>query len=266
MAFPDTPRVIYSRNPLAEVVAYLRFPPILRIDSETPAAFQDAIRADYPRYSEGSLKVPLPPNLPPQFMNFVQGMSTGRASGMKHQFASQDEKWQIILTREMLELKTTAYIRWEDFRTRLAQLTVALQAVYRPAAFARIGLRYVNVIQRSVLNLDETPWSVLLKPYIAGELSAPELAEGIDSVSHQLHCRLDDGGNSFLALKTGIAFAEPKKEKCFLIDADIHTHNQTESSDALNVLDSFNRISGRFFRWCIEQPLLNALEPQPVQD
>ena len=61
MPFPEVERVIYARNPLDQVVCQLRFPPILKIDAEIPAGFQDRVREDYPNFSETSgwqLEVP----------------------------------------------------------------------------------------------------------------------------------------------------------------------------------------------------------------
>jgi uncharacterized protein (TIGR04255 family) len=47
MTFPeDSPRVIYGRNPLEQVICQIRFPTILKIDTELPAAFQEQIRSD----------------------------------------------------------------------------------------------------------------------------------------------------------------------------------------------------------------------------
>jgi hypothetical protein len=40
MEFPEAERVIYSRNPLAEVACQLRFPRILALDERIPADFQ----------------------------------------------------------------------------------------------------------------------------------------------------------------------------------------------------------------------------------
>lgn len=51
MPFPPTPRVRYELNPIQEVICQLRYPPILRIGAEAPAAFQEVIRKDYPLYS-----------------------------------------------------------------------------------------------------------------------------------------------------------------------------------------------------------------------
>jgi uncharacterized protein (TIGR04255 family) len=248
-----------------EVIAQLKFPPILRIDSEAPAAFQDTIRTVYPQYADVPQPPPgLPANVPPQIANMMQGFGGVRLGGSRHRFASQDGKWEAFLTRESLELKTTDYDRWENFRDRIAQLRDSLERLYAPSIYLRIGLRYVDVFRRSKLGLQDVPWSDLLKPSIAGVLASPDLAPGIDALGNQSHCRLE--GNSFLTLRTGIVKpAEGEDaEQCFLIDCDYHTHQPTEIANATARLDEFNQTAGKFFRWCIEQRLHTAMEPGDI--
>jgi uncharacterized protein (TIGR04255 family) len=269
MAFPSSQRVIYRRCPLVEVVAQLRFQPILMIDSETPARFQDAIREDYPKYTDvaamQAANSALPPNLPPQIAAIMQGLGAPRMGGAMHRFTSPDAngKWEVSLTREALGLKTTDYTRWEVFRDRIFRLREVFEQVYRPVGgYIRIGLKYVDLIRRSTMSLNEVSWGELLTPYIAGELAATELGD-IESASRQSHCNLGEG--AFLTLNTGIALVEgPPAEKCFLIDADFHTHGPTENAHAIEKLNSFNQTAGQFFRWCIQQRLHDAMEPQPV--
>jgi uncharacterized protein (TIGR04255 family) len=262
MTFPDSERVVYGQNPLAEVVAQLRFPPILKIDSEPPAAFQDAIRMHYPEYSDAAPAPALPDNLPPQILNMIKGFAPSQSGGRQHQFSSEERDWQVTLTRQSLELRTTSYRRWEDFRSRLVNLTAELERNYQPSMYGRVGLRYVDVVRRSLLGLKDVPWLELLNPQVAGELSAPEFGK-IDSASRQIHCELE-GDNRYLTLKSGIALAEPDKEKCFLIDADFHTHKRTETQNVFNIVDAFNRMSGNFFRWCIKRRLHEALRPEKI--
>lgn len=266
MALPETDRELYRHNPLAEVVAELRFPPILRIEAESPAQFQEAIRESYPFYRQVMTAGQLPPNVPAPVRNLIQSM--GAAAGpVQHLFEAHDRTLSIVLSREALILKTSSYARWEDFRSRLDRLRATFERQYQPISYTRVGLRYVDIVRRSILGLNDVPWSDLLKPHIAGELSADEFGENIDSMSRQLHCRLQ-GEDSFLALKTGIALAEAGtpggiKEKCFLIDSDFHTHRPTELTNVMAVLDTFNRASGNLFRWAIQPRLRRALDPQP---
>jgi uncharacterized protein (TIGR04255 family) len=262
MALPETNRVIYSRNPLAEVTAQLKFPPILRIEAETPAQFQEAIRDGFPLYRQVMAANQLPAELPPQVRNLIQGM--GAAVGpIQHVFETQDRKSVVTLSREAMTFKTTTYTQWEVFRQQLESLRATLEQIYRPASYGRLGLRYVDIIRRSILDLDRVPWAELLNASIGGELTAPELGESIDSASAQLHCKLD-GENSFVTLRTGIALAEPAKEKCFLIDCEFHTHNPTEIANVTSTLDTFNKASGNLFRWAIRDRLRDALQPQPL--
>ena len=52
MTFPEVERIIYDNNPLDRVICQIRFPPILRIESELPTNFQEQIRRDFPEYEE----------------------------------------------------------------------------------------------------------------------------------------------------------------------------------------------------------------------
>jgi uncharacterized protein (TIGR04255 family) len=262
MSFPDSARVIYQKNPLAEVSAELKFPTILKIDSNSPAEFQDLIRADYPTYKRVRGTIAIPSGIPQPVQNIIKGMPIP-SGPPQHLFATEDRKWVVSLTRERLGLKTVAYQRWEEFRDRFLALQQHFENIYQPAFYSRVALRYVDIIRRSILGLDGVPWSELLKPYIAAELAIPDLAERIDSASSDLHCSLE-GTNCFLTLKTSMAIAEPNNEKCFVIDNEFHTHSRTEITDVSKFLDTFNRTSGRLFRWAIEQRLHDALQPTDV--
>jgi uncharacterized protein (TIGR04255 family) len=267
MALLETNREIYACNPLAEVTAQLRFPPILRIEAETPARFQESIRDRYPLYRRVAAIGQLPPDIPPPVRSLIEGM--GAAAGpVQHLFETQDRRSNVTLSRETVALKTTAYTRWEEFRDQLNGVRAAFEEIYHPASYTRLGLRYVDILRRSILGLSDVAWAELLNPSIGGELSAPEFGDSIDSAQRQLHCKLD-ADNCFLTLKTGIALARAAapsaaKEKCFLIDSDFHTHKLTETNRVTATLDIFNRASGNLFRWAIRPRLRDALQPKPL--
>lgn len=263
MPFPDSPRVIYKRNPLSEVICQVRFPPILRIEAEPPVSFQDRVRAEYPMFYEVQSEPPTA-TMPAEIASIVKSMLPTRARKTAYEFASEDRAWSITLSRDALALKTTAYERWENFRKHLEGPLASLNELYKPAFFSRVGLRYVNVIQQSKLELKDRPWSELLRPHIAGEFTATELAGQIEHAARELRVKL--AGEGSVMIRHGIAAEESSDEQCFVIDSDFFTERRLEPQNALELLNIFNRESGRLFRWCIQDALHRAMEPTDVAD
>jgi uncharacterized protein (TIGR04255 family) len=240
----------------------LRFPPILRIDAEIPAAFQDRIRNSYPLYkSKPALKLPA---------GFASGMAAMLLKDLPaglgqsaHEFTTLDETWTVALTRDFLALTCKRYSRWENFKEQLSGPLTALLDLHGPSFFSRIGLRYRDLIRRSVVGLDEVPWAQLLRPEIAGVLADPDLVPDIEHTAQELFVRLPDG-HSQLHVHHGLAASEGATETCYLIDADFFTSFQTEPSHALGLLDFLNKQSRHFFRWCITDRLHQAMGPEPL--
>ncbi len=261
--FPETPRVIYQRNPLVEVICQLRFPSILRIASEAPASFQESIRSRYPLFRE-ERSVNLVPGVPEEIAKVIQSEAQQTTSALRYSFSSEDEKWQAHLTRDFLALTTPEYRRWEEFEGHLTELIQALLENYSPGFYSRIGLRYRDVIRRSELGLADWEWKDLLKPEIAGELGSSLVCKAVEVVKRELVLRLPEGGK----LKVRHALVTPNGETVteaqFLIDADFFIDSRTETNDAFGHLKRFNREAGHFFRWCIQEKLHEALRPQSV--
>ena len=157
--FSNEKRCIYRKNPLAEVVCQLRFPEILTIGTTVPDKFQEAIRAEFPRFSQrqevaAPKLVGTPGNLTVQ----------NQPSTVNYQFSSADGIWRVNLTSKFISLACTQYTRWETFAQKLDKPLAAFIQIYQPAYFERVGLRYVNFISRKDLELDGTPFSQLISP------------------------------------------------------------------------------------------------------
>jgi uncharacterized protein (TIGR04255 family) len=258
MPFLEVNRESYRNNPLAEVVAQLRFAPILRIDAEQPAAFQEGIRPGFPTYRHVST---LPPGLPQPLERMMQGMGAPRGL-QQHIFGTEDSAWEIILTRESLVLKSKAYTAWQDFDGRLRQVRACFERSYEPiAAYRGLNLRYLDVIQRSRLGVRDEPWSELLTGAVAGGLTSPEIGAEIDKMKTEAHFKLDEQG-AFVWLRTSLVQAKDgTREISFLLDSDFHTHQPTELNDVDATLQRFNRHSRNLFRWAIRERLRQALQP-----
>ena len=254
----DATRVIYAKNPLDEVNCQLRFPPILKIDAEVPAAFQERIRADFPLYEIKS-SIKLPADLPKSFATVIQ-RDMPIPGSKYHSFGAADRLWSIRLARDCLALACRKYERWENFRARLLEPFESLLDVYQPAYFSHICLKYRDVIRRKRLGLESVPWSDLLEPWVSGPLShkLPECdVEGTQTTAVIL---LPDGlGKVHCTL--GLGIDEPTKESVFVIDSHIYSEPRTEPTDVFKHLDAINRQAGVFFRRCIADRLHEALQP-----
>ena len=262
MPLPDYKRVIYSKNPLEEVICQVRFPSILRIDTELPAAFQEALRGQYPLYEEKTQKGNMP-EIPPAVANLLPpGWPVGQPQRV-YVFASTDNRWVITLARDALSLTTKRYERWEEFRERLEKLLGVLVKQYGPPFYSRVGLRYQDVIRPWKLELDKVSWGELLTPHISGELACTELKDEIEQVVRQLKIRFNEKDGHVL-VRHGLAVDTDKKKDCFLIDCDYFRSERTETNDAIGILNYFNHQAGRLFRWCITQRLHNAMAPRPL--
>jgi uncharacterized protein (TIGR04255 family) len=264
MPFPEVPRVIYAKNPLDEVICQLRFPTILKIDTDLPAAFQDRIRARYPLY-EAKSAAKLPPNLPQELAKQLAATLPPIFAARVHDFTTPDRQWTVSLTKDFLALTCRKYRRWEQFKEHLGELLAGLRDIYAPAFFSRLGLRYRDVIRRSDLGMENADWSELLKPWIAGVLSAPDVSAEVQHVFKDFIVRLPSD-NAHVRVQHAIVRDDKSPEPCYLIDADFSDEQQTETNHAIAKLDFLNRQARYLFRWCISDKLHRALEPTSVAD
>jgi uncharacterized protein (TIGR04255 family) len=175
---------------------------------------------------------------------------------------SKNEDWTIGLTSSFLALTTKKYSRWEEFREYLTGPFEALIEQYQPVLFTRIGLRYVDLIQRSKLGLGNVGWSDLLQPHIAAELTNSVMLDYLEQSNKTIVYRLEEH-NSFVRIQHGLV-RNKEGEMCYLIDSDFFTEEKTEIEDAHTLLNYFNQQGRHLFRWCITERLHKAMEPQYI--
>lgn len=147
--FPEQKDIRLKRAPLTEVICQVRFPPILRIASESPTAFQEKVRAKLPQLEEerGLTVLPVAGNAMPSVQ--IQ------PAPPVYQFKSGDGNTTLTLAPNFYALSTKAYQHWADFWTMLALANDAVQDVYEPNYAVRIGLRYINEITFANTGLKE---------------------------------------------------------------------------------------------------------------
>jgi len=264
MPFPEVKRVLYGRNPLDEVICQLRFPPILRIDAEIPAAFQEKVRTFFSSCSEtgqwnieipSEVQLPIAPDIVRQAL---------QSSGVKnYEFSSEDGVWKINLTRTFVALTSKKYERWEKFKEKLEIPFQALIGVYSPEYFSRIGLRYVDIIRRSVMELDGVPWNELLQPYILGIAGSPNVGDSVVNFESKYELNLSDAA-SIVRMITKFVKAVDKDEICFMIDSDFHNTQKQPVESVFDKLDYLNSRASRLIQWAITEKLHKAMEPREL--
>lgn len=266
MVFPESPRVIYGKNTLTEVICELRFPPILKIEASQPAEMQERVRSMYPLFEEKRTSPPFPPGMPQPIQQMIAPEMLG-VSRTTYEFGAADNSWKVGLNKESLSLSTTSYERWEDFRQRMENLWKSFCELYRPSYCSRLGLRYQNGIVKAELGIEkDRSWSALLRPEIIGELADHDIGKRVLQSVRESDIQLDDDGivhlRHFLAERK--APNSQTVEQAYVIDADYYYTGRTEVNDVWQRLDSLNRESGRLFRWCITDTLHDAMEPDRV--
>ena len=264
MLFADYHRYQYARSPLIEVICQLRFPTILSINTAEPAAFQEAIRQDFPRYARR--KEPVPPKI------VGAGGPAPKAEPQppisNHNFISEDGLWKLNLTKDFIALSTLRYTSWEDFALRLDKSLAQFIQVYQPAFFQRVGLRYLNAISKKRLGLTELLWDDLIRsPYlgILGEPDVDETQVGRSSLDTEVALE----GGIRLKIHAGPGLLNGGKqdpEPKFILDGDLSRSEQLGADKVPDTLEELHRYAVRFFQGAILPELHEAMGPTPVAE
>jgi uncharacterized protein (TIGR04255 family) len=253
--FPDSPRVLYDKAPLKTVICQLRFPAVLKIESEVPSNFQQRIRHILPltERNEGpAFPLPIPKNV-----NEVLVGAIG------YTFLTEDRRTSIQLGSSALTYQTTVYKLWENLLETLMPAIRALKDIYEPAFYSRIGLRYVDSVDRAALGMQNTPWSELLNQVILGELAEHFFEANVEALQKSIRVRNSDKQGGFL-LQHGMTRPEPDAPTVYVVDFDFYVDQRTETKDAPSVLIDLHDRSGRAWRWCITSKLHEVLGPRTI--
>lgn len=238
---PKYPAVTFERNTLALVVMQLRFQPILKIAepaSEGIAEFQDRVRPCFPGYESVDVnQLEIGPT-------GVVNVRNERA----HRFMRGDGKAVLSLGASSLAVE---YKEHKDRAHLLSDVRMALAAfeLYAPVLPVRLGLRYVNIIQRKRIGRDlqrEVAWSDLLTKEFA---SVPGTVASFDESTHflaQVSASHDQGK---MTLRYGLPgnlavpgdfLLEDRSEPYFRVDTDRFLDESFSIEDVPALLEIFS--------------------------
>lgn len=251
-------QVIYTNNPLAEVLLQIRFPKFLRLQKEDPSSFQERIISQYPHYSIDE--------------RFEVRPSSGEAAASVveqkvHRFVSTDKYWRVSIASDFIAISTKEYEDWQSFKNRAYFCFDAFFKEYPIKLVTRLGLRYRNVIMRSKIGLDGKPWSSLINPILLGPMGE----DGFQSVSFENanwshRFTADEIDEVKVLFQGGLQVVE--REQSYLLDCDTYLQKDTVIGDDKldGEFESLHKFAGPLFRWAIEDELHESLGPKPPKD
>lgn len=247
---------IFKKSPLKETLFQLKFPTMLLIDSEKPVTFQRKVYSLFPYYEENNSNIKeliIGPQLgEPQINN---------SSVKNYIFLSEDRKTRIILNNTSLTITTREYNSWKNFSKICFHISDVFIETYKPIFFNRIGLRYINVIERSVYNVANEEWNRLIKPEYLG----PYLVKGDSStrifniISESLDERkgiISKEQYSLVKTNTGVG------EVCYLADADYISLNKIDVNNVKDFFELLHSKSINYIERIVTNRLLNLMEPE----
>ncbi len=258
--FSQEPRCRYQNSQLAEVICQLRFPEILTIEANVPAAFQEAIRNEFPLYSvRQESPAPVLTGNPGNLSVKSQPQTNN------YQFASADGIWRVNLTSKFISLSCNRYTCWEDFAAMLDKPLAAFIQVYRPAFFSRVGLRYLNFISRKALNLEDTPFRELMQPAYLGILAQEDVPEEITGrCSMEAEVALRGGCKCKLHAGPGMVKRgnQQDQEIKFIFDQDLYMDGNVPVNVSAGALQILHGHAFSIFRGAITDTLHDAMLPE----
>ena len=263
MLFSAHPRAQYRKAPAHEVICQLRFPTILSINTVEPADFQEAIRAEFPKYARRQ-------DTTPPKITLVNGSAPKveqQPPVINYHFLSADNQWKLNLTKDFIALSTLHYTGWEEFARHLDKPLAAFIKLYKPAYFQRVGLRYVNIFSRSSLGIEDAKWAELISPAYVGPLCQPDaMEENFLNCASDLLLQLDSSCRAKIhagpgRLQNTAQGAPQEPEVKFIVDMDLSMGGDVPCTLSAAGLETLHGHATRIFEGAVTDRLRTAMGP-----
>lgn len=216
----------FERNPLVAVVVQLRFHPVLKI-ADRIADFQDRVRARFPVFVEGTSEL----------VSFKPPDQVHVRKEQQFSFRKEDEAASILLGVEALALENRRHTGHRSFLDDVKLAVESLVEIYRPINPQRLGMRYINIVDREQIGQDlgrDVAWTDLVDeeflriPAGLSDLEATQFSTEISS-------KVDEGA---LTLRYGI-LSDKDNRVHFRFDTDRYIDGLLEVETVMNRLHSF---------------------------
>lgn len=158
-------------------------------------------------------------------------------------FVSADGAWTVSVLQDNFAIETVRYTTWDgtgEFADRLAAVIGAAAKTLKPAAEARLGLRYVNQIVHPRVS-DPKDWHGYIADAFLGPIISPQVGPGVQALESRVSLDLGDGANCLLRYG---AFADISRPglSTYLVDTDCYRESQVpfDAEDILEMAGQLN--------------------------
>lgn len=249
-SIPTAEYARFRRNPIQLVVTQLRYHPILKVGEKVPD-FQDLVRGRFPAYSvqNGQSVV-------------FQGM--GQAASVNQQRVFQFDKvpaesGRLALTTTSLSLESRRHVDRSEFQGDMVHAVGALAGVCGPVSATRLGVRYINVIDREVISAAlgvDVPWAELVTSEFRSVPTGLATPEGT-VFSAEIRSA---AGNGQMLIRYGLLPSGPGAQPQFRLDVDSYVEGDGPLADVSNHLPALSDNIYRVFRAAAGPALLQWME------
>jgi len=254
-SFQDVNYRVFNRNPLVSTDIELRFHPIVRIATQKQdiALFQDAVRGQFPLYRQNNVRnVAMEPN-----GNFRV------EDEVEHVFTDLNNADSIVLNQTSLRASSRDHQSRERLIAQFELGAKSLEQVFDGFSGHRLGLRYVNIIDKAKIS-EETTEELNWEDLISAEfLTTPhEIADTANTnFMMELRSNLNDREGE-LALRYGLTQNQEGMPDHFRFDIDRYLSQPEgiELQAVLDHLDSFARDIYSLFNTVVGEKLTKWME------
>ena len=240
----------YKRNFLDQVICRVDFPLILRLKKESPIEFQEKIKHLFPKASEAVIIGAKVGEQDPLSVEV-------REPAPRWEFYTRNLKKKLILQSQFLALEDHEFASFERFEDFCFPAIDALNSIYGPPLFTRLGLRYINIVE--LPEGDPLDWDGFFDRRLTAHLQFEHGCQLIDTLQ-TIRLRKK---HTTTVIRCGLQNPDapsPVKRRRFVLDIDCFLKQDFETDDVKAQLLLLNEQAVDIFERSIDDSLRELME------
>lgn len=229
----------YKKNFLTQVIVRIDFPfPLAGIRSRLNQDFVKKIIRFYPIQE------------PPKVIGISFQLGKGRREKTKRErtnwfFYSKNREEKLCISETYMYIDVHEYKSFKELHSHFIYALESLFASYRNVSVNRLGLRYINHIERNEVN--PTDWKGYLNTDLLSIFKVADSKEATSRAFHMLEMNYDNMNLRFQYGMPNPDYPAPIRKKVFVLDFDAYLRSDQNKDEIIQNLDSFHRKIESYF-------------------